>query len=324
MTETEEGEGEANPTPPAAGRRKPLLSLLFLALVLAGAGVAVAREGQSFSDALAKIGPGALALSLLFGLVGVGAVFPIWREVLGGLGARLPWEYSGRVLFVSQLGKYVPGSVWPVLMQMEAGRNRGVNRRTMIAGNLLSITINCCVGIALACALLPFYDSHAISRYWWALLVLPVLLILLHPRAMPLLLDRAFLLIGRAPALDRLDPRAELRAVAWAMLSWVALGLQLGVLAAAVAPGRPSLFILSIAATAFAIPLGVLFVPAPAGAGIREVILLLVLSTALRPGPALAVVLASRAVLIVCDLVLAAGAEAYFRARHRHTRMGLW
>jgi glycosyltransferase 2 family protein len=324
MTETGEGEGKASPDPLRAGKRRTLVSLLFLALVLAGAVAAVVRDRQSFADAMDKIGPGALALSLLFGLVGVGAVFPVWREVLGGLGARLPWAYGSRVLFVSQLGKYVPGSVWPVLMQMEAGRSRGVNRRTMIAGNLLTITLNCCVGIALACALLPFYDSDAISRYWWALLVLPALLLLLHPRAMPLLLDRAFLVIGRAPVLDRLDPAAELRAVAWAMVSWVALGLQLGVLAAAVTRGRPSLFVLCTAAAAFAIPLGVLFVPAPAGAGIREVILLLVLGTALKSGQALAVVLASRAVLIVCDLALAFGAAVFIRARHPNTPMRLW
>jgi glycosyltransferase 2 family protein len=50
----------------------------------------------------------------------------------------------------------------------------------------------------------------------------------------------------------------------------------------------------------------VLFLPAPAGAGVREVVLALVLSTVLNSGETLAVVLASRAILILSDLSCAA------------------
>jgi len=46
--------------------------------------------------------------SFLLGLVGAGAVCPMWRAVLDGLGVRMPWAVTARVYFVSQLGKYIP------------------------------------------------------------------------------------------------------------------------------------------------------------------------------------------------------------------------
>ena len=55
---------------------------------------------------------------------------------------------------------------------------------------------------------------------------------------------------------------------------------------------------------------GVLFLPAPAGAGIRDVILVVVLGSVMSTGQALVVVVTSRVILIACDLALAGLAGA--------------
>jgi uncharacterized membrane protein YbhN (UPF0104 family) len=309
---------------PAGNRKRAVIAALFLTAVLAGTAVAVFEERRTFTAAISRMGPLPVATSLAFGLLAVGSGLPVWHEVLGGLGAPIPWPDSARVLFVSQLGKYLPGSVWPLLMQMEAGRARGFSRRTMIAANLITIALSCCVGIAIACLLLPFYDSAALAKYWWALLALPFFLALLHPRALPGLLDRIFAIFGRPPLGERLDPRAELRACGWSLGGWFAYGAQLSVLAWAVGASGASTFLLCTGAAALAIPAGVLFLPAPAGAGVREVVLALVLSTALNSGEALAVVLASRAILIFCDLGCAAIAVLTGPQRGWRSRVGTW
>ena len=84
----------------------------------------------------------------------------------------MPWGAGGRVFFVTQMGKYVPGSVWPVVMQMEAGKARGASRRTMLSANLIMLAMNCCIGLLLVCALLSAYDAQALARYWWGLLAI--------------------------------------------------------------------------------------------------------------------------------------------------------
>jgi uncharacterized membrane protein YbhN (UPF0104 family) len=101
------------------------------------------------------------------------------------------------------------------------------------------------------------------------------------------------------------DFRAELRAACWFLLSWLALGVHLGILAASIGPGGPSTYLLTIGGMALATSLGILFLPAPAGAGVRDVILVVVLGSILTTGQALAIVVASRVILLACDVALA-------------------
>ena len=218
----------------------------------------------------------------------------------------MPWRIGARAFFTSQLGKYLPGSVWPVLVQMEAGKARGASRRTMLAANLITVVLSCAVGLILAAALLPISDTHALSHYWWLLLVLPFLIALLHPRALPMVLDRVFALLHRPPLDERLPVRNTVRAAGWSVGSFIFQGLHIAILALTLGGGGFSTVLLCIGGMSLAVSAGVLFIPAPAGAGVRDVILTLVLRATLSGGQALAVVVASRALLIVADLALAA------------------
>jgi hypothetical protein len=286
------------------------VAVAAVAAVVLGAAYAIYRERHAFGDSLQRVGVWPMLLSLALGAAGTAVTFPVWREVLGGLGVWLPWGQGARVFFTSQLGKYVPGSVWPLVMQMEAGRARGASRRTMLAGNLLTVVLSCCVGLLVACVALPVWSAHALAHYWWVLLALPFLIALLHPRALPALLDRAVALVGREPLHERLPLRSTVRAGAWSVLSWLLLGTHVYVLCAALGHTEFSAFALCLGGTALAVSAGVLLVPVPAGAGLREVVLLLVLRSILSNGEALAVVVASRALLIVGDLLLAGLAAA--------------
>lgn len=288
-----------------ANRRRSLVAGLLVVCVAAGAGVVIYRERHSFVDTLQRMGAWPMLASFACGLIGISATYPVWRQVLQGLDVNLPWGAGARVFFISQLGKYLPGSVWPVLMQMEAGRARGASRRTMLAANLITVVMSCCVGLLVACLLLPLYDAQALGRYWWALIALPLLVGLLHPRVLPALLDKMFALLHRAPLGEQLDIRSGVRACGWSLVSWTGLGANLVVLCAALGHHAFSTIVLCIGGMALAFSLGVLFIPAPAGAGIRDVVLTVVLTTILSAGQALAVVVASRAILIGCDVVLA-------------------
>jgi glycosyltransferase 2 family protein len=166
------------------------------------------------------------------------------------------------------------------------------------------------VGLLVACATLPLFDTDALRHYWWVLLALPLLVALLHPRAITGLLDAAFRAFGRPPLNEHLAPHATLRAGAWSVASWIGFGAQLSVLCAATGPRGISTWLLCTGAMALAVSAGVIVIPAPAGAGIRDIILLLILRTIVSSGTALTLVLASRVLLIACDLLLAALAAA--------------
>jgi hypothetical protein len=228
---------------------------------------------------------------------------------------------GAQVYFTTQLGKYIPGSVWPAVMQMEEGRRHGASRATMLWANLCALLLNCAVGLILACILLPVYDASAFHRYWWILVAIPALVAAVHPKVLPAVINRVLALLGRPTLAEHVDPLAEVKAGGWALVVWAGFGGHLAILVAASGASGVGDIARSVGAMALAVPLGVLFIPAPAGAGIREVVLLLVLRTMMSSGDALAVVVGSRVLLLVCDLILA-GATALVAVlwrRHRAT-----
>lgn len=298
------GEPEENLPPPTSPARK-LAGLVVLALVLGGVILAVARNWRDFVESMQRLGVGGAVLSLLFGIIGVGGTCMVWRAVLRGLGVEFAVRDGARVFFASQLGKYVPGSVWPIVIQMEAGRTRGANRKTMLAANLLTIVLGLATGVVLAAVLLPFSYASALHRFWWVLVALPIVLLLSHPRSLPFLMDRLLRLLRRPPLGVQMSVADTLRASAWAVVSWIGLGLHVAVLVAAIGKPSSGLYALSIGGMALAVSAGILFIPAPAGAGLREVVLGYVLAAVITSGQAIAVVVASRVLLIVVDLLLA-------------------
>src|SRR6202022_583543 len=123
-------------------------------------GLAIDHQRHAFVDGLRRIGVWPVVASIVFGLIGVAATYQTWSEVVRGLDPTIRRSPGPRVFFVSQLGKYVPGAVWPVVMQMEAGRSRGIRRRTMFAANLITLLLSCTVGLLVACVLLPLHGSR--------------------------------------------------------------------------------------------------------------------------------------------------------------------
>lgn len=294
--------------PSGTSRLRQIVGIGFIALIIAAVTWTIVKERHSFVATLHSVGVGGMLFSLLFGVMGVGTAWLQWRRVLVGLEVKIDARESARLFFLSQLGKYLPGSVWPVAMQVEAGRRWGVSRKSMIAAYLITLVLSVATGLAVAAVLLPFSVPAALHRFWWALVALPLIVVLALPKSLPYLLDLLLTVFRRKPLGVRLDAADTLWASGWAVFSWVGFGLHVAVLAAAV--GHPSfgLVVLCIGGMALAVPAGVLFLPAPAGAGMRELVLGYVLVTVISPGQALAVVVASRVLLIVVDLILAAGA----------------
>jgi glycosyltransferase 2 family protein len=125
-----------------------------------------------------------------------------------------------------------------------------------------------------------------------------------------MVLDLAFALFRREPLGQRLHVRGTARASAWSLASFAAQGLHVAILALAIGGGGFSTVLLCTGGMALAVSAGVLFILAPAGAGVRDLLLALVLGAVLTSGESLAVVVASRVILIVADLALAAAAAS--------------
>ena len=139
----------------------------------------------------------------------------MWRRTLAGFGARPKLAPTVKVFFVGQLGKYIPGSVWPMLTQMELGYRENIARRTMVAVNLTMLAFSLVVGSSFAVILLPLSGSAALARYLWAVVLLAPLILCLHPRVIPEVLNRVLRRLGREQITALLRPRDVAAVCAW-------------------------------------------------------------------------------------------------------------
>jgi glycosyltransferase 2 family protein len=277
---------------------------------------AVVNDWSAVHASLAKIGFGTAVLAMISVLVGMFALLQVFRVLLGALGSPLPAKQVAQILFVGQLGKYLPGSVWPVLAQMELGAAYQVPRRRSASASVLTMLLSLFTGILAGLVMLPF--SKGAGSYWWVFLFAPVILALLYPRLLNLILDRLLRLVRRPPLEQPLTGRAIATALAGGFVSWVFYGLQIWLLGDRLGLSGASGLLLAIGAFAFAWSAGFLVVIAPAGAGIREIVLIALLSPTVGAPSAAAIALVSRLLMTICDLVTA-GTAAWFARRSRGT-----
>lgn len=279
-------------------------------LVVGGSAYLLLRQGEGVITAARRLSPGRVALSALVALAATMCLQRLWLALLHGLGVEVDRTDAAAVFYASQLGKYVPGSVWPVLAQVELGARWGAPRRAMLGAGVLMIGVVAATGIAVGSLLLPWSSPDGLRRYWWVVVLLPALAVMLHPRVLMSLIDRVSRRAGNEGLATRLSWGALRHACLWSLLMWCLLGAHLLVLMTAYGPIGPLDVAAAVGGMGLAWAVGLAVVPAPAGAGVREGVLLLSLTPSLGPGAALAVALASRGLLVLVDVVLAASSAA--------------
>ena len=274
----------------------------FVVLALGLLARAVAGQWHSVVDALHRMGVLSVLWSLLAAVVGLAFTMLAWRAILADLGSRLPLRAALRMFFLSQLGKYMPGTVWPYVAQMQMGREHGIPRRRSGVTGLVFVGLHCTTGLLVASALLPFASPHAAERYWWVLGALPVFLIVLHPRVLTPLLGHAFRLLRREPLDKPLSLRGTATACGFLLVTWCCYGLSVFALLAPLGVTGPRGVAIAIGGYGLAWSAGVMFLGlAPAGVGVREAALIAALLPVLPIGPATAVAAISRVVQTLGD-----------------------
>jgi len=286
----------AEPVPPArrGSVARKVVRLGFLGVALAFGAWAVARQWDAVVAGFASLNPAMVAGSLVAVVAALLGAMLTWRTLLADLGSPLPLRPAAKVFFVGQLGKYIPGALWPVLAQMEMGRDLGVPRPRSAAAFFLMMPIQLATGLLVTLVTLGW------DRFGWLLLLVPVLLVLLEPKVINALIGFGLRRLGREPLERPLTRRGMLTALGWALVGWTCYGIHLF----CVAPESGLLF--AVGAFALSWCLGIMTFVVPAGAGVREVAMVAVLAPVMDGGRAIAVALCSRIVIILGDLLCAA------------------
>lgn len=266
---------------------------------------AIANEWPTVSGAIRDASIGWLAMSLIFSVLSMGWLGVLWQRSLHIFAHPTPLTATISWYFAGELGKYVPGGVWAVLGRGElARRDAGVPRGTAYATTLICYA-TMCLGAFCFCALLvPWMLLHeelpaalTVTLLVLSILALPLTVLSIHPGIFGRLLA-----LARRVSKGRVDLIAPswssmIVLVLWSVPAWAFLGIAAWCVVEAVgfSGALPTVAFASVAAWV----IGFLLFPVPAGAGVREVVF--VALAGMATGPAAAVAILARVLLMVAD-----------------------
>lgn len=226
-----------------------------------------------------------------------------WQKILAHLGAQMSTPSAVRIYGLSQIGKYIPGNIFHLAGRQGLGMAAGVDSWALIKSTVWELGLMCTTAAPFLLLVAPAYFSldglqdaalagfamvlmgiaWGIRRVWGTPLLLAFLLYLLFLCVSGLV----FAGVAHAVSMDRVN--------AWGMLA--------------------SCFIIAWL-------MGLVVPGAPAGIGIRELVLLGLLATHLSPEAALVAVAVSRMVTAGGDVLFWLGA-LFLAQRHRNRSTGV-
>ena len=162
-------------------------------------------------------------------------------------------------------------------------------------------------GLLVGLPVVPLLGRDAVDEYHWLVLVLPLFALALAPPVLNRATALALRAIGRPPLPAPLSVAGVLRVAGWALLSWLCYGVHAYLLARSLGvEGGGLLWLQCTGAFAAAFASGPLLLVVPAGAGVREAALLLLLGSTVTVPVAAVIAVCSRLLFIVGDLAWSA------------------
>jgi len=285
------------------GRRVLVLALL------AYVGYQVALRWRDVATTLVALPVPTMVLSFVAVLIGMCLVPFMFRTMLADLGTRVTARDAARIVLVGQLGKYVPGSVFAVLMQVELAKSAGVDRTRGGTASLLGAGLGIIASLIAGTLALPaFVRGH--HELLWLVCLLPAGLVLLHPKPLTWVVSRALTLLRRQPLPHAISAGAIARTVGLCLGIYVLWGTQLYLLASSLGYHGVATFVLCVGVPGLAMSAGVVAFFLPSGIGARELVIVTALTAVMPAGPALAIAVVSRLMFTLGDLVSAGGAAS--------------
>jgi uncharacterized membrane protein YbhN (UPF0104 family) len=296
--------------------RSRLVNLIGIAIGAAGIAFVVSRivrDREAIGDALSSASVGWLVVGGVFGLVAMTMIGANWLLILRHNGAVAPWRRAMAWFFVGQLGKYVPGGIWPIVGQAELASRGATARGAAYSATAMSM-VTTFLGAATV-AVITGLIAPTEYRLWVAALagLLALFAAAFASPAIRATVERLILRVTNRE-LRLAEPRWFAVVVARHLPVWLAFaGMNLFAVVALGVDLDGSLAIELIFVTCVSWMAGFVIVGVPGGIGVRETVFISMTTASLGADIAVSVAVLSRVVSIAVDLVGAACSTAVAR-----------
>jgi hypothetical protein len=210
-----------------------------------------------------------------------------WRRIVSAFGHPLPVPAAARIWSISELARYLPGSIWQVVGRVHLIKPYGVSGSISSTAQILEIFVFLLANLMFAVACLMWFGTKLppdVQPWLYALgILIPLLGVVLHPRVFYGVVNRVMRWFGKPTIQQRLSGNGLMKLLAWCILGLLWQSLAVWVITSDALELPLAKWWLVGGAYAFAWCVGFLAVWAPGGIGVREVAFMTALLVALPP-----------------------------------------
>lgn len=234
-----------------------------------------------------------LSLSVGIHLFAFAFFAQVWCLLMHGFGHRVPLRHGFKIAYIANLGRYIPGRIWPIFGMVYVARQMKISEPVAVASwgmaLLFGMPPSFVVGFATV-LLYPQMLASSLSTYVGlgmylvaAATILISLMLIFAPNKSLALANLCLRLIKRPPIEFNISMRDAVGVYLGYMIGWMIYGLAFWVFLHAITenPGVPLL--VGIGSFIIAYQIGYLAIFTPGGLGARELVMISLLTPYLGP-----------------------------------------
>ncbi len=270
-----------------------LLKITLTAIVVYFLYRQVASHWGEIKDYQWQVDWGMFVLSALVALGTFVIMASNWRRLIAGFGHQLPLRKAFRVFYLSDMGRYIPGKIWPLLGILYLTKKEGIPPEQATASFILVQIFAIPASLLLFAVALQFEPRILVDQVavlgetsTWLICVLMLafsVVIVLWPQRLLRIGNALLRRLSRPEVRFELDKKVALRLFVGYAVGWFCYGVAFFLFARAVLPGVGLSLIAAVGVFNAAYQIGYLALFAPGGLGPREVVMGFMLTPFLGP-----------------------------------------
>jgi len=228
-----------------------------------------------------------------------------WTLILKMIGGRIAAAKGIFIYLISIFGRYIPGGIWTVLGRVYLCRLEGIpDSRSSMSILLEQAYPIVTAGLIFAGSLLFWDDAGSVSRVLPLIILLPLFIMFLHPQPILTIINPILVRFGKGPVNISLSFGNMLILGIYYSFYWLIASTAFYFFIRAFYPIELYYIVIIIGIYAISFTVGYLAFFTPAGLGVREGTLTLLLSLFIPMPVAIGVSLISRLWLIGVELII--------------------
>ncbi len=245
-----------------------------------------------------------------------------WRLIIFGFGLKPGFIGSFRVMYLAQLGRYIPGKIWQVVGMVGVANQIGIPSSVSLASFALAQIYYLPAAFLLIPLLLgdpgKFESLKFLGNLFYifaAILVLICLAIFLMPRGIGRLLNFALCMLKKDEVSYNPSFLNRMAIFAVYLVSWILMGISFKLFIVAVSPETEISYSFAAGTYIASYVIGYLSIIAPGGLGVREAILAAIMQVIMPFPSATLIAFANRFFITIVEAIVSLLALLTYRLK---------